>query len=236
MSDANKRYQYSIPVPELAQRYSRLYTGAVYDVLDHIGLPHQALASDIKPVRPDMVIAGPAFTIKGGPDPVADETLLERRIHMFSDMKALGCPIIDTRDCGFDVQVSHYGELNASLGARCGATGAVVDGGSRDTAMLLKRNFPTFCRYQTPVEAFHRWTYAGWQIPIGLRGALTSIVTVYPGDFVFGDLDGVLVIPHDAVVEALVKAEETANTENRERAEFVSGDDPIAVYKKYGKL
>jgi 4-hydroxy-4-methyl-2-oxoglutarate aldolase len=236
MTEIGRRYIYDVPVPELVQRYSQLYTGAVYDMLDHLGMPYQALAADIKPVRLDMVVAGLAFTIKGIPDPVGDETLRQRRIHLFNDMKALGCPLIDIRDCSFDVQVAHYGEMNAVLGASCGVVGAVVDGGSRDTAFLLKRNFPIFCRYLTPVEAFKRWSYANWQTPIGLRGALTSVVTVYPGDFVFGDLDGVLVIPHDAVVEVLVKTEELAKTENQARAEFASSDDPVAVYQKYGRL
>ena len=183
-----------------------------------------------------MVVAGPAFTIKGVPDPVGDETLRHRRIHLFNDMKSLGCPLIDTRDCSLDTQVAHYGEMNAVLGKGNGAIGAVVDGGSRDTGFLLQRNFPVFCRYLTPVEAFRRWSYSEWQVPIGLRGALTSIVTVHPGDFMFGDLDGVVVIPHDLVEEVLCKTEELVSIENRARAEFESGADPVAVYQKYGKL
>jgi 4-hydroxy-4-methyl-2-oxoglutarate aldolase len=232
-----KKYEYGIPVEELIRRYSRLYTGAAFDALEHLGFPHQGLAQDIKPIRQDMIIVGPAFTIKGIPSPTPDEGLLERRIRFFSDMKALGCPVIDTRDCSFDTQVAHYGELNAALGKSCGAVGALVDGGCRDTGLLLKRNFPVCCRYQTPVEAFRRWTYAEWQIPIGLRGAITSIVTVNPGDFIFGDLDGVVVIPHDVVVEVLERAEKFVDTEGKERDEFFTpGADVIAVYRKYGRL
>jgi regulator of RNase E activity RraA len=232
-----KKYEYRVPVEELILRYSRVYSGAVYDALEHLGFPHQALAQDIKPIRPDMTIVGPAFTIKGIPSPIPDEGLLERRIRFFSDMKALGCPVIDTRDCSFDTQVAHYGELNAALGKSCGAVGALVDGGCRDTGLLLKRNFPVCCRYQTPVEAFRRWIYAEWQIPIGLRGAISSIVIVNPGDFIFGDLDGVVVIPHDAIIEVLERSEKFVDTEGKERAEFFTpGADPIAVYRKYGRL
>jgi 4-hydroxy-4-methyl-2-oxoglutarate aldolase len=231
------RYSQSIAVPELVERYRKLYSGAIYDVLDHMGLPHQALAPDIKPVRADMVLAGPAFTIKGIPDPVGDEDLRNRRIHLFNDMKALGCPVIDTRDCSFDMQVAHYGEMNAVLGQACGAAGALVDGGCRDTGFLLRADFPTFCRFQTPVEAFRRWSYYTWQVPVGLRGALSSVVIVHPGDFVFGDLDGVVVVPRDAVVDVLRKTEELVETENRARADFLMpGADPVEVYKKYGKL
>lgn len=231
-----ERYEYRVSVPELIERYSRLYTSAVYDVMDHMDLPHQALAVDVKPIQRDTVLAGPAFTMQGIPDPVGNEDLRNRRIHMFEDMKAVGCPIIDVRDCSFDTQVAHYGEMNATVGRACGVIGAVVDGGCRDTGFLLREEFPVFCRYQLPVEAYKRWSYYDWQIPIGLRGALSSTVSVYPGDFLFGDLDGVLVIPHGLVVEVLKKAEELVEEENRARADFASGADPVAVYKKYGKL
>lgn len=232
----HEHYQYEFPVHELITRYKRLYSGAVYDILDHMNLPHQALATDIKPVRDTMVLAGPAFTIKGVPDPIGDEELRERRIHLFNDMRGLNVPVIDTRDCSFDLQAAHYGEMNAVLGRASGAVGALIDGGCRDTGFLIHMDFPTWCRYQTPVEAFKRWSYADWQKPVGLRGALSSIVIVHPGDFLFGDLDGVVVIPRDVVVEVLVKTEELVRVENQAREEFKSADDVVAVYRKYGKL
>jgi len=236
LTQTKNAYEYDQPVTELITRYKKLYTGAVYDALDHRGYPHQALAVDIKPIRNDMVLAGPAFTIKGVPDPIGDEELRQRRIHLFEDMRALGCPLIDVRDCSFDTQVAHYGEMNAVLGEASGAIGAVVDGGCRDTGFLLRRNFPTWCRYLTPVEAFQRWSYADWQKPIGLRGALSSIVIIRPGDFIFGDIDGVVVVPHHLVIDILESTEEIVAVENQAREEFRTSDDPVAVYKKYGKL
>lgn len=229
-------YDYAIPVPELIERYRATYSGAVYDVLDGMGYPHQALASDIKPVDNRWVIAGPAFTMKGIPEPTGDEALRSRRIHMFDAMKATGVPIIDVRDCSFDTQAAHYGEMNATVGAACGVVGALVDGGSRDTKFLLERDFPVFARYLTPVEAVKRWSYYDWQLTVGLRGALSSIVTVSPGDFIMGDLDGVVVIPRDLVVEVLERTEELIRHEDQVREEFEAGEDPVAVYKRHGRL
>lgn len=234
--DWRKNYEYGVPVSELIERYKKLYTGAVYDVLDHMGYPNQALANSMKPVRQDMVLAGPAFTIKGFSDIKGDEDLRTRRIHLFNDMRSLGCPLIDTRDCSMDTQAAHYGEMNAVLGKASGVIGAVVDGGCRDTGLILRDDFPVFCHYQTPVEAFMRWSYYDWQMPIGLRGALSSIVKVYPGDFLFGDLDGVVVIPREHVVKVLEETERLVRIENQARAEFASGADPVEIYKKYGKL
>ncbi len=221
-------------VIETIDRYRRLYTGLVYDILDEMGLPYQALATDIRPLRPDMVIAGPAFTIQGINDPVGDEGLRERRIKLFGEMRY---PCVDVRDCGYDTRVAHYGEMNAVLGRAKGVVGAVIDGGTRDSRHVLAMDFPLFCRYFSPVEAVKRWGYYRWQLPIQLRGALSATVVVRPGDFMFADIDGVLVIPQERVVEVLRKAEEHAAIEDRARADFAApGADVEAVYARYRKL
>lgn len=232
----NNPYDYGVDINELIDGYRALYTGAVYDVLEELGLPDQALATEIRPIRDDLVVAGPAFTVKGIPDASADEGLRERRIRMFADMKAIGMPLIDVRDCSFDTQASHYGEMNATVGAMSGVIGALVDGGSRDTRFLLERDFPLMCRYFTPVEAYGRWSYYRWQEEIGLRGALSAVVKVRPGDFILGDIDGSIVIPREKVVEVLQRTQEVVRTENQARAEFSSGEDSAVVYARYGKL
>ncbi|MDR6905861.1 regulator of RNase E activity RraA [Agromyces sp. 3263] len=229
-------YAYPLPVPELIARFRDTYSGAVYDVLDELGFPNQALAPDIKPVDPEWTIAGPAFTMKGIPEPTGDPDLRARRIHMFEAMKATGVPIIDVRDCSFDTQVAHYGEMNATVGSACGVIGAVVDGGSRDTRFLLERGFPLFCRYLSPVEAVKRWSYYDWQNTVSLRGALTTTVSVSPGDFLVGDLDGVVVVPRELVVEVLQRTEELIAHEDVVRAEFLVSDDPVGVYRRHGRL
>ena len=226
----------SQPINEVIARYRRLYSAAVYDILDELGLPNQVLAAEVKPVRDTMIVAAPAFTMKGIPDPVGNSELRARRINMFSDMRAKGTPLIDVRDTSFDNQVAHYGEMNATVGRSVGVVGAVIDGGCRDTSFLIDSGFPVFCRYQTPVEAFSRWSYYDWDIPVGMRGALTAIVVVNPGDFVFGDLDGVVIIPKELTNEVLLRAEALVARENEVRAEFESGADPVDVYRRHGRL
>lgn len=229
-------YAYPVSVDELVKRYRATYTGAVYDILDEMGLPNQAVAADIKPVRSDMVLAGPAFTLKGFPDTTGEENLRGRRIEMFSAMKRVGVPVIDVRDCSFDTETAHYGELNATVGAANGAVGAVVDGGCRDTGFILRQDFPVFCRYQSPIEANMRWSYYRWQIPVSLRGALTRTVPVSPGDFLVGDLDGVVVVPRDVVIDVLEQVEALIEKENEARAGFANGEDPVEVYRRFGRL
>ena len=231
-----EHYQYAMPVEELCQRYSKLYSGVLYDIMDRMGLPRQALASDIKPLNRDWIVAAPAFTVKGIPDTSANKNLRSRRVNLFKDMKDLGMPVIDVRDCSFDIQVAHYGEMNAVMDRYGGAAGAVIDGGCRDSRFILNMNHPTFCRYQSPIEAYQRWSYYEWQVPVGLRGALSSVVPVRPGDFIFGDLDGVVVVPKEQCVEILLKAERLVEEETAARGELLAGHDPVEVYRKYGKM
>jgi len=223
-----------IAMTDICARFHKLYTGLVYDVLDGLGLPHQVLATDLRPLRPDMVLAGPAFTVQGLNDPVGDPTLRERRIKLF---KAMTAPCIDVRDCSFDTRCAHYGEMNAVLGRASGVVGALIDGGTRDSRLVMDMNFPVFARYTSPVEALNRWSYYRWQVPVTLRGALTASVTVRPGDFVFGDIDGVLIIPQERLEEVLRLSEEHAAIEVEARRDFAApGADAEAVYKKYRKL
>ncbi|MEM1363344.1 MAG: RraA family protein [Pseudomonadota bacterium] len=217
---------------EICDRYKKLYTGVVYDVLEKLGYPHQVLAHDLRPLRPEMVVAGPAFTIKGISDPTGDPDLLEKRIKLFKEMTH---PCIDVRDCGFDTQAAHYGEMNLTLGMKHGVTGAVIDGGIRDTRHILEMNVPVFARYYTPVEAKMRWSYYAWDLPVTLRGALTTAVIVNPGDFMFGDIDGVLSIPKDVIEEVLRKAEELVAREDKARQEY-KDEDVEDVYRRYGTL
>ncbi|WP_448659115.1 RraA family protein [Sphingomonas sp. CJ99] len=220
-------------VEDLRSRYARLYGGAIYDVLDELGYPNQVLATDLAPIEPGSVVIGPAFTIQGVSDPLGDEELSQRRIRLFSEMRY---PCVDVRDCGFDVRVAHYGEMNATLGVKHGAVGAIVDGGVRDVRLIREMGFPVYARYRSPVEAKKRWSYYRWQVPITLRGAMSATVTVHPGDFMFADQDGVLVIPRALTVQVLEAAERLARVENSARSEFTENPDTEAVYRKYGRL
>jgi len=75
-----------------------------------------------------------------------------------------------------------------------------------------------------------------YQVPILLSGALVPAVTVCPGDFIFGDYDGVLVIPMDLTLEVLVECERIMGIEDSARTEFARGDDPVEVFARHKVL
>jgi regulator of RNase E activity RraA len=218
---------------QVCARYRRLYAGAVYDVLEHLGYPNQVLSHQVAPLTPDMKLAGPAFTVKGTTSCERDEALRHRRLAAIKRMRR---PCVEVRDCGTPFRLALYGELSATSAAAHGAVGALVDGGTRDTGMLISMGFPIFARYRTPVEAFGRWVMLDCEVPVLVSGELTDAVQVNPGDFIFGDFDGVMVIPKELTMQVLVECERIIGIEDNARVEFARGDDPVEVFERHKRL
>lgn len=221
------------PLEQICNRYRKLYAGAIYDVLEHLGYPNQVLTRNLMPLVPDMKLAGPAFTVKGVMSCERDEERRFRRLKMIKEMRR---PCIEVRDCGTPFSMALYGELSATTAAAHGAVGALVDGGTRDTGRLIAMGFPVFARYRTPIEAFGRWAMVDHQVPVLLAGELTDTVQVNPGDFIFGDYDGVLVIPKDLTEPVLVECERVIGIEDDARVEFARGEDPVEVFQRHKRL
>jgi len=220
-------------MPQICVRYKRLYAGLVFDILEHLGHANQALSHQIRPVSPQMKLAGPAFTFKGTTSALKDESVRFRRLNALKEMTH---PCIEVRDRTTPFNVALYGELSATSAAAHGAVGALIDGGTRDSAMLISMGFPVFARYHSPVEAFGRVMTLAHQVPILLSGELSETVVVNPGDMIFGDIDGVLVVPKALIIPVLLEAERIAGIEDAAGADFKRGDDPVEVFKRHRRL
>jgi|ERR1035437_4510937 regulator of RNase E activity RraA len=222
------------PMEQICEHYKKLYTGLIFDVLEHMGYPNQALSHEIMPLTLDMKLAGPAFTMKGTTTAVKDEAFRYRRLNAIKDM---AYPCVEVRDAGTGrFNVALYGELTATTARAHGAVGALVDGGTRDSGMVIGMGFPLFAKYRSPVEAFGRVITLEHQVPILMSGELTETVVVNPGDFIFGDIDGVMVIPQALTLKVLQEAERIEGIEDSARAEFKTGADPVTVFNKYRRL
>jgi regulator of RNase E activity RraA len=180
-----------------------------------------------------MKLAGPAFTVKGTMSCEKDESKRYKRLAMIKHMTS---PCVEVRDAGTPFHVAIYGELSATTARAHGAVGALIDGGTRDSAYLIRMGFPVFARYRNPVEAFGRWMMLDYQVPIRLHGELTESIVVSPGDFIFGDIDGVMVVPKALTLTVLEECERIMAIENVARAEFARGDDPVAVFERHKRL
>ncbi len=224
---------------EICARYERLYTAGVYDVMDEMGHPNQCLSLRIRPLHPDWVVAGRAFTVKWTAETRHPVELAQQKAgpNLFSmvDQFEPGCVIV--METGKTMNVGHWGELTGLMSQVRGCRGAVIDGGVRDSRHLLERGtYPVFARYTSPIESVHRATIVDVDCPLLMTGSLTEGLLVRPGDFLFGDSDGVLVIPAEIAEEVLDKSESVAETENLIREEIGAGVHPLEVWQKYGRF
>jgi len=214
---------------QLCDRYRKLYGGPLYDVLEKMGYPNQVLSHDIKPLLPDMKVAGPAFTVKG-----ERRHPKQTRFTKVKLIEGLKKHYVCVYAAGDD-QSGHWGELTSNRAAIAGAQGVVVDGGARDSTMHLKiPSWNTFARYTSPIEAARRSGIVAQNEPILMNGTLTRFVEVRPDDFVFGDLDGVIIIPQEIVLDVLVQAEELVEREIKGRELLWKGMTMEDIARKYG--
>jgi regulator of RNase E activity RraA len=128
-------------------------------------------------------------------------------------------------------EVALMGELSAQTLAARGVLGFVVDGGSRDTELVVEQGFPVFCAFLTPSDVVARWVPDRFGEPVTI-----GAVTVATGDYVLGDRDGVVVVPAAIAGEVIARTEEVVATESDMRRALIDGMDPVAAYNKYGKF
>jgi 4-hydroxy-4-methyl-2-oxoglutarate aldolase len=210
---------------ELCNRYEALYTGAVNDVLREDGLLMQTIPNNIMPLRDEMKVCGIAFTVKGAPNlTLANE--MEFRAEMLEAITANSVVVWDTSG---DTESAQWGEIMTLAARKRGCRGAVVDGGIRDTNMVLSQNFPVFCKYRSSNGMLGRFRMIAYQTPIVLGS-----VNIYPGDVMFGDIDGVLVVPRSQAYDILLRAEAILQDEVGIRSMVDSGMSPKKVVEKGG--
>jgi 4-hydroxy-4-methyl-2-oxoglutarate aldolase len=222
-----------VNMEDVCARYRRLYSGVVYDVLESLGYPNQVLMHDLRPLSPEMRLAGPAFTIKGTMTCERDTAGRHKRIAMIKQMTH---PCVEVRDRGTPFNVALYGELSANAALAQGAVGALIDGATRDSGHLIAMKFPVFARFRNPVESFGRYMMLSCQVPILLSGETMETVRVDPGDFIFGEADGALVIPKHLTLKVLAECERIIGIEDKARVEFARGDDPVEVFQRHQRL
>jgi 4-hydroxy-4-methyl-2-oxoglutarate aldolase len=217
-----------IALKDVIRRYRALYTGAVGDMLDKLGLRNQILPYYIAPVTSDMVVTGPAFTGQGYP--VADITNDDSRVRIRM-LESIKPDTVSVWSSAGHFESAHWGEIMSNAARERGCTGAVVDGGLRDTRFVLRMKFPVFCRFRCPASSIGRWEIKEWQIPITIGSTV-----IRPDDFIFGDIDGVVVVPKEVTAEVLVKTEETVGREKKMRADLKKGVTVSEVYKRHGSF
>lgn len=205
---------------------STLYTPVVGDILDGLGFYHQFLPPAVQPIRDDMVVTGRAMPVLlesvTGPQPDAFLQLTRAL-----DQIEAGEVYITTEA----LTCASWGEIMTATARMRGGVGAVINGFHRDTPQVLEQNWPVFSRGRYAQDSGVRSAVVDYRCPIYI-----GEVRVDPGDLIFGDLDGVLIVPQSVEAEAIGKALEKARGEKLVRAEIEGGASSASVFEKYGIL
>jgi 4-hydroxy-4-methyl-2-oxoglutarate aldolase len=207
-----------------------LYSGVISDVLDSLGNFEHAMAPRIRPLDEDLVMFGRARTglymstyeVEKGTNPY------ELEIALVDDLKpdevaVLACPKGD--------RVAPWGELLSTTARARGAAGCVTDGLVRDVRLIRRMKFPVFAGGIGPLDSKGRGMVMRIDVPVECGGA-----RVAPGDWIFGDVDGVVVIPAALAEETLRRALAKVESENTVREELASGELLRDVFARHGIL
>jgi regulator of RNase E activity RraA len=129
------------------------------------------------------------------------------------------------------MRCAYWGEILTATAKQRGAAGAVINGFHRDTPRVLEQNWPVFSRGRFAQDSAVRTQVADFRCPIEV-----GQVAVLPGDLVFGDLDGVVVVPKRVEAEVVERALAKARGEKRVRREIENGMSSTEAFKQFGIL
>jgi len=218
----------------LARR--ELFSAVIGDVMDKLGFLHQFLPPAIVPLDRAMVVCGRAMTVleadcfdeavEGSHNPISARPfgLMMEALDSLKTDEVYICT-------GSSPRYALWGELMSVRATKCGAAGAVVDGYSRDTRGVLALGFPTFSHGSYAQDQGPRGKVIDYRIPIQM-----GQVRICPGDIVFGDLDGVCVVPKAAEREVMAAAFEKARKEKVVRKALEEGMPSKEAFATFGIL
>ena len=218
---------------EIARR--ELFTAVVGDAMDKMGLVHQFLPPQVRPLEPSMRAIGRAMPLLGA-DCVETPPEVERNNKVLEQPFGLMLRALDDLKpneiyfpAGGSPRYALWGELMATRAMKLGAAGAVMNGYSRDTPGILELKFPTFSWGPYAQDFAARAKVLDFRCPIEVES-----VRVNPGDIVFGDIDGVCVIPRASEEEVFTKALEKARGEKLVGKAIEGGMSATEAFRKFG--
>jgi regulator of RNase E activity RraA len=204
-----------------------LYTPVVGDILDEFGCYHQFLPHSVQPMHTSDIVIGRAMPVVMidvyGPQKKPFGKLTEAL-----DQLENGEVYVAS---GGEMRCAYWGEILTATAKKRGAAGAVINGFHRDTPKIVEQNWPVFSRGRYAQDSAVRTQVADFRCDIQVGD-----VWIKPGDLIFGDLDGVLVIPRQYEKEVVTKAFEKARGEKLVRKEIENGMSSTDAFKRYGIL
>lgn len=205
-----------------------LSAAVLSDVMDALGLRNQAMQPFVRPLDENLVLAGRARTglYMLAYEAREGENSYEVEIALVDDLKPGDVPVLACN--GPTQRIAPWGELLSTAAQARGAAGCITDGLVRDVRQIRELRFPVFHGGIGPLDTKGRATMVQRDVLVECAG-----VKVRDGDIVFGDVDGVVVIPQERAAEVLAKAKEKVAGEGRTRDELRQGRLLREVFEKY---
>lgn len=215
---------------------TRLFPAVVGDILDTLGLTHQFLPPAIKPVEQRMVVAGRAMPVLESnsfsrAEPEGKSPLSQQAFGLLFQALDDLAPNEVYVATGCAPQFALWGGLMTTRAMHLKAAGAVLDGYSRDTTEVLELGLPVFSLGGYAQDQGPRGKVVDYRVPVEIQG-----IRVRPGDIVYGDRDGVLIIPREVEVEAISLALEKVATESAVRKAIENGMSTVEAFNTFGVM
>lgn len=212
-------------------RLRPLSAAVLSDVMDSLGLEARAMKPFVRPLDENLVLCGrartglymPAYSVRPGENPYEVEMALVDDLKP-GDVVVLACS-------GPTDRIAPWGELLSTACVARGAAGCVTDGLIRDVRQIREMRFPVFHGGVGPLDTKGRARMVERDVPVECAGVL-----IHPFDLVFGDADGVVVIPHALAEQVVTSANDKVTGENRTRDALLRGEKLSDVFKRYGVL
>lgn len=205
-----------------------LYSGILCDVMDQMGYRNQALSASFRPLADDTVLFGRAFTSIGTEVYTMPEQPLTAQCKVIDQLSEGDIYVLATRG---HYNCAIFGELLATAIQAKRGVGALIDGYSRDLKQLNEMEFSLFYKGAFPTTSKGRCEVTEAQVPILIDG-----VMIYPGDIIFGDIDGIVIIPSAIADKVFEEALVIVGKENNVRQSLMNGASLADTYAKIGAI
>ena len=209
-----------------------LYVASVCDILDEAGYRNQAMHQRLRPLLTDIKncgFVGRARTFHWiETDTIQENDPYGLEIEAMDSLRA-GDVVVHSTD--YNGTNAPWGELMSTISKNKGVAGCVCDSQVRDCVKIIEMKFPVFYAGIRPLDSKGRAVVTGYDVPIQCGGVLVN-----PGDLIFSDFDGIVVIPKHLESEIFLRAKEKVENENHSRRELQNGSSLREVYNKYKSL
>ena len=220
--------------PDDAKRFdvlrTQLFSAVLGDLLDQLGYQQQFLPQAIKPIEPHRVLVGRAMTVLEidlDDAPATDSQPFGKMFEALDDLKPHEIYVAS----GSSLAYALWGGLMTTRAKKLGAAGAVLHGYHRDTQEILQSQWPVFSMGSYAQDQAPRGKVVDWRVPMDIGG-----VKVQSGDLLFGDRDGVVVVPREVESEVIRRALEKVQTESAVRQAILAGMSTAEAFERFGVM